>query len=111
MTWEVEMEPEVTGWYLSLNPNAQDIVYVHIELLEEFGHELRMPHSRPLGDGLLELRFDMTRISWRITYWQRPDGVIVLLTVFRKQRNNERAEVRRAQATLELCRKLHMADD
>ena len=27
-----------------------------IELLAEFGPELRMPHSRALGDGLFELR-------------------------------------------------------
>jgi len=31
----------------------------------------------------------------------------VLLTVFRKQRNNERVEVRRALTTLDRCRKLH----
>ena len=49
----------------------------------------------------------MGRQAWRITYWYRRDGVIVLLTVFRKQRNNERVEVRRALATLDRCRKLH----
>ena len=48
---------------------------------------------RPLGRGLVELRFDMSRRSWRITYWHRPDGVIVLLTVFHKQRDNEAREV------------------
>jgi uncharacterized membrane protein len=33
--------------------------------------------------------------------------VTVLLTVIRKQRNNERIEVRRALAALDRCRKLH----
>ncbi len=47
------------------------------------------------------------RSAWRITYWYRPDAVIVLLTVFRKQRNNERAEVVRAHRALDDCRKLH----
>ena len=69
-----------------------------------------MPHSRPLGDGLFELRFDMNRQAWRITYWYRPDAVVVLLTVFRKQRNSERAEVRRAHVALEHCRKLHQPE-
>jgi hypothetical protein len=42
---EVELESEVTSWYLALDHDSQDIVAVHVELLEEFGHLLRMPHS------------------------------------------------------------------
>jgi phage-related protein len=103
----VELEPEVTSWYLGLDHNDMDVAAVHVELLSEYGHLLRMPHSRPLGNGLFELRFNMGRQAWRMTYWYRPDGVIVLLTVFRKQRNNERVEVRRALTTLDRCRKLH----
>jgi putative component of toxin-antitoxin plasmid stabilization module len=104
---DIELEAEVSEWYVSLQFDEQDIVAVHIELLEEFGHLLRMPHSKPLGDGLFELRFTMGRRAWRITYWQRPDGVIVLLTVFHKQRNNERREIARASAALESCKNLH----
>ncbi|MHB1511137.1 MAG: type II toxin-antitoxin system RelE/ParE family toxin [Acidimicrobiales bacterium] len=107
---EVELEAEVTSWYLALDHDNKDIVAAHVELLEEYGHLLRMPHSRPLGDGLFELRFDMSRQAWRITYWYRPDGVVVLLTVFRKQRNYERVEVRRALAALDRCRKLHQRE-
>ena len=103
----LEFEAEVSDWYLSLFLDEQDVVAVHVELLQEFRHLLRMPHSKALGGGLFELRFTMGRRAWRITYWQRPDGVIVLLTVFHKQRNNERREVTRAIATLERCRKLH----
>lgn len=108
MPWEVETEPEVTSWYLSLSENDRDVAAVHIDLLQERGHTLRMPHARSLGDGLLELRFDMSRRSWRIAYWQRPDGVIVALTVFHKQRNNERREIERARRALEICRADHM---
>jgi len=104
---EVELEPEVTQWYLALGLDEQDVVAVHVELLAEYGHRLRLPHSRPLGEGLFELRFDMGRRAWRIAYWHRADGVVVPLTVFRKQRDNERAEVRRARAALDLCRSLH----
>ncbi len=109
MGWEVEVEPEVADWYLGLSADDRDVVAVRIDLLAAVGHMLRMPHSRALGDGLCELRFDMSRRSWRITYWQRPDGVIVLLTVFHKQRNNENREVARARSALDDCRTRHMA--
>jgi phage-related protein len=62
-----------------------------------------MPASRSLGDGLFELRFDVARSSWRLTYWFAPERRIVLLTVFRKQRQNERLEVQRARWALTKC--------
>ena len=34
---DVELEPEVTSWYLALDHDSQDIVFAHVELLEEFG--------------------------------------------------------------------------
>lgn len=107
MAWEVETETEVTDWYLGLSGNDRDVAAERIDLLAKLGYMLRMPHSRQLGEGLLELRFDMSRRSWRITYWHRPDGVIVLLTVFHKQRNNEVGEVARARKALDTCRARH----
>lgn len=107
MAWEIETEPEVTDWYLELSGDERDVVAEHIDLLGDLGHLLRMPHSRHLGEGLAELRFDMSRRSWRITYWHGPDGVIVLLTVFRKQRNTEAREVERARKALDTCRARH----
>ncbi|MGH9103842.1 MAG: type II toxin-antitoxin system RelE/ParE family toxin [Acidimicrobiales bacterium] len=67
-------EPEVTDWYLGLSADDRDVAAERIDLLVNLGHMMRMPHSRQLGNGLLELRFDMSRRSWRITYWHRPDG-------------------------------------
>ena len=107
MACQVETEAEVTDWYRTLSASERDVAAVHIDLLAEFGHRLRMPHARPLGEGLMELRFDMSRRSWRVTYWYRPDGVIVLLTVFHKQRNNEARQVARARAALAVCRRQH----
>ncbi len=62
-----------------------------------------MPLSRSLGDGLFELRFSLGSTARRITYRFRSDGRIVLLTTFRKQRNNEWAEVARARKAAEHC--------
>ena len=67
------------------------------------GNQLRVPASRALGDGLFELRFDLTRVAWRITYYFANDRRIVLLTVFRKQRQNERHEVQRARRAMNRC--------
>jgi len=66
-----------------------------------------MPHSRSLGEGLFELRFDLARRAWRITYWFSSGRVIVLLTVFWKQRNIEKDQVRRARASMIRCQGEH----
>ena len=58
-----------------------------------------MPLSRSLGDGLFELRFSLGSTARRITYRFTDDGRIVLLTTFRKQRDNEWAEAQTAAAT------------
>lgn len=69
----------------------------------ERGNLLRMPASRALGDGLFELRFDVLRVAWRIPYFFATGRRIVLLTVFHKQRQNERAEVQRARWAMNRC--------
>ena len=75
----------------------------HLDRLAASGSELRMPHSRSLGDGLFELRFFIDRVAWRITYWFAPERRGVMLTVFRKQRMNERVEVDRARKAMAAC--------
>ena len=74
----------------------------HVERLAERGNQLRMPASRALGKGLFELRIDLSRTARRITYYfaSGPGRRIVLLTTFRKQRQNERAEINRAHDAL-----------
>jgi phage-related protein len=62
-----------------------------------------MPASKALGDGLYELRFDMSNAAWRIPFFFEADRRIVLLTVFHKQRMNERQEVTRARAATARC--------
>ncbi len=60
------------------------------------GPELAMPHSRGLGDGLRELRFTCEGLVRRVTYYFDLGRKAILLTTFRKQRDNERREVERA---------------
>ena len=40
----------------SLDKKLRAKMYREIDLLAANGHELRMPHSRPLGEGIYELR-------------------------------------------------------
>lgn len=54
-----------------------------------------MPYERSLGNGLRELRSHLRDEQRRITFWIASDRRIVLLTTFRKQRQNERREVER----------------
>ena len=50
-----------------------------------------------------ELRFTLGRTARRIIYRFTKDGRIVLLTTFRKQRQNERTEVARARKAAAEC--------
>lgn len=63
----------------------------------------RMPLSKSLGGGLFELRFTLGPTARRITYRFTKDQRIVLLTTFRKQRNNEWTEIAKARAVAEVC--------
>jgi len=101
--WEIELETEVTEWLLSLPPSAFATVAFHLDRLAEQGAMLRMPHSRALGDGLFELRFDLGRVAQRLTFFFLAERRIVLLTTFRKQRQNESGEVARGRLAMARC--------
>lgn len=108
MALEVETEPEVRDWYLQLSADERDVVATHIDLLADLGHMIRMPHARQLARaGTVRAAVQHVPSLVAHTYWHRPDGVIVLLTVFHKQRNNEAAEVARARRALQTCRARH----
>lgn len=101
MTWTVEISEEVATWYHDLSPEGQAATDRAIERLEAQGNQLRMPHSKALGEGLCELRFTCESLARRITYVFEPNRHAITLTTFRKQRQNERAQIlraRRAQA-------------
>lgn len=61
------------------------------------------------GGKLRELRFSLHRDDQRITYWLAPGRRVVLLTVFRKTRMREGAEIQRARQAQEECEARHRA--
>jgi len=99
----VELHDEVVDWMDSLDHDEWDRTVVVIERFALLGSAARMPLSRSLGEGLFELRFTLGPTAPRITYRFTKDGRAVLLTTFRKQRNNERTEIARARRIAEEC--------
>lgn len=87
----------------SLGDREWERVAVVVDRLAVLGSSARMPLSRSLGDGLFELRFTLGPTARRITYRFTRDGRIILLTTFRKQRNNEHTEVDRARKVAADC--------
>lgn len=71
--WTVELESEVEQWIDRLSVTEFASTLPHVERLAERGNQLSMPASRSLGEGLFELRFDLTRVAWRITYFLAND--------------------------------------
>jgi phage-related protein len=111
-SWSVELEPEVEEWLASLGARQFAIAAARIDHLAEVGSRIQMPRSRTLGAGLFELRFDMDRAAMRITFFFPGDRRVVLLSVFRKQRQNERSEVERARRAMAMCvERRHTAEE
>jgi hypothetical protein len=112
--WELEIEPEVQQW-LDLLSNRDYLQAEHAaERLLDAPTTLGEPYSRHLGGGLRELRFAMGHDgdAIRMTYWLAQGRRIVLLTVFRKTRMREDAEVERATAAMKICQaEGHIARD
>lgn len=99
---EVELHDEVLDWIDELNEVEWQRTCVIVDRLAALA-AAPMPLSRSLGDGLFELRFTLGPTARRITYRFTKDGRIILLTTFRKQRNNEQHEIDRARRAAAKC--------
>ena len=66
-----------------------------------------MPFARPLEEGVYELRPTLSGVNTRITYWFAPGRRIVFLTVFRKTRMHEGAQIDRAVSARKGCAETH----
>ena len=102
---EIEAHDEVVEWFDDLSQDEWERTQIVVDRLASLGSRARMPFSRSLGDGVFEVRFSLGSTARRITYRFAKDGRIILLTTFRKQRNNERAEVSRARKIAQDCAK------
>lgn len=107
--WCIEAEPEVRHWLDNLSDRDYLAAEHAAERLADCPTTLGEPYARHLGGGLRELRFTLGHDSnhIRITYWLAPGRRIVLLTVFRKTKMREQAEIERAQQVMKACAHEH----
>lgn len=87
------MEPEVRSWLSGLPDRDFGRVDFLVGLLAEHAADLSEPYARHLGEKVRELRFRLLATQTRVTYWLAPGRRVILLTVFRKTRDAEIAEV------------------
>ncbi|MFD4242863.1 type II toxin-antitoxin system RelE/ParE family toxin [Streptomyces sp. NPDC058525] len=107
--YTIEIEPEVRLWLEDLPAHHYVIAEQKVDRLAENPTTLGEPYTRHLGGKLRELRFDLGGEAQRITYWLASGRRVVLLTVFRKTKMREAAEVERARALQAACEASHAA--
>lgn len=104
MAWgTIELHPEVANWLIQLPDAEFGHAAFYIDLLEQRGVLLSEPYSRQLHGKLRELRFHAGREQRRISYFVASGRRIILLTVFRKTRAHELAEIDRAEQVMKRC--------
>ncbi|WP_133645325.1 type II toxin-antitoxin system RelE/ParE family toxin [Paraburkholderia flava] len=71
-----------------------------LELMQEFGADLRMPYSRAMGDGLFELRPEGSDIGRVLYCTEVGRSVIVLHSFVKKTRETPLSELRTGRTRL-----------
>lgn len=79
--FHARVQKEIESWPVGILADYARIV----ELLMEFGPDLRMPHSRALGDGLFELRPRGREGAGRVLYCYVKNRRVIILHVFIKK--------------------------
>ncbi len=74
------IHPSVEKFLKSLDNNFAAEIFSAIELLETYGRKLSMPHAKPIGNGLWELRITGKHAS-RILYGFNKKNIILLLAL------------------------------
>ena len=105
--YRFEVEPEVRRWLESLDDHEFKRVDEVSGLLAEMGPDLGGPWSDHLEGPVRELRLRFRDIAPRITYWFTPNRTIVLLTIFRKTRQHDQAQIDRAVRAQKVCESEH----
>lgn len=91
-------EKPVKDFLLSLNPKMRAKMLREIELLENNGSMLREPDSKPLGDGIFELRAKFSNDITRVLYFFCVGKNIVLTNGFvKKTQKTPPAEIETAK--------------
>mgnify|MGYP000184528652 CR=1 FL=1 len=87
----------VEGFMDSLDEGTQDKFIYKKELLEEFGPQLRHPHTDSLGDGIFELRFKGKEGQVRILFFFYGGEIIFINGFIKKTRKIPEKEIKIAK--------------
>ncbi len=86
--WQIEYWNGASGknpiekWFDELTNEQLKSVAKELEMLEKAGNQLKLPHSRPLSEGIFELR--ERRYGYRIYYCFNGRQLIILLAAGNK---------------------------
>ena len=76
-----------------------------LDLLRQFGHELRRPHADLLRDGVYELRTKVGRVNYRVLYGFVGKDLVLVSHGVTKERRVPTAEIDLAVKRLALYRR------
>ncbi|MCL2549055.1 MAG: type II toxin-antitoxin system RelE/ParE family toxin [Symbiobacteriaceae bacterium] len=89
----------VEDYLLSIDTKLSAKVYRFLELISEFGSELREPYSKHLDDGIFELRVSLATTYVRILYFYSGSRCVILTNGFTKKKQKTPInEIARAKA-------------
>lgn len=83
----------VEDWFEELDQEHLRSITKEIKMLEEIGNELRMPHSKALGEGLFELR--ERRYGYRVYYGFHGKQIIIVLAAGDKKSQDRDIKIAR----------------
>lgn len=98
--WAIKVLEEVEEWLDALPANHRQKAEAVLGLLAEMGELLPFPHASQLRGSLRELRIQLGGDKKRVTYYAASGRRFVLLTVFRKTKRKETAEIDRAERAM-----------
>src|SRR5436190_5789046 len=96
---EADGEAPVVNWLRELmetNEKAWSHCRARIELLVQFGHELRRPAADYLRDGIYELRAKQGHVQYRILYFFHDRQIAILAHSLTKEDVIPGADIERA---------------
>lgn len=99
MNWNINYIDLMESWLDRLTKLQLKSVAKELKLLEECGNELRLPHSRSLGDGLFELR--ERRFGLRVYYCFKPQRSILIL--FAGDKSSQIKDIKKARDLMRQC--------
>jgi len=89
---EIQIIKEVELFISSLEKSTIAKVLRTIDLLEKFGNQLQLPHSKPIGNGLFELRI-RSHQEIRLLYIYHKNKAILLHGFIKKSRQIPKKEI------------------